>query len=71
MNGYITPNREWAAVPYGDQYIVLHQGLQVHHAVTLNDAKSYIQTLSRKNSIEKSVSTRRRKSKASLMELFK
>jgi len=42
-NGYITKNGEWAAVPWGKKFIILHNGQQVHTANNYKTAKSYIQ----------------------------
>lgn len=42
-NGYVTKNLEWAAVPCGKKYVILHQGKQVHTANNYKTAKSYIQ----------------------------
>ena len=32
----------WAAVPFGKQFMIIHNGEQVHVAATLATAKSYI-----------------------------
>jgi hypothetical protein len=42
-SGYLTKDETWAAVPWGNQFIIIHQGLQVHTAKTYSAAKSYIQ----------------------------
>jgi len=42
-NGYVTKNLEWAAVPYGNKFIIIHKGHQVHTANSYKTAKSYIQ----------------------------
>ena len=41
--GYVTNDGMWAAVPFGKQFMILHNGEQVHVAGTLAVAKSYIQ----------------------------
>ena len=41
--GYVTKDEMWAAVPFGKQFMILHNGEQVHVAGTLVTAKSYIQ----------------------------
>lgn len=43
LNGYISSNGLWAAVPWGDKYISLYNGQQicVHHS--LETAKKFIQ----------------------------
>lgn len=42
-NGYVTKNGEWAAVPWGKKFVILHRGRQVHTANNYKSAKSYIQ----------------------------
>jgi len=41
-SGYVTKDEMWAAVPCGNKFIILHNGLQVHIVGTLSVAKSYI-----------------------------
>ena len=40
--GYVTKDEMWAAVPFGKQFMILHNGEQVHVIGTLAAAKSYI-----------------------------
>ena len=40
--GYVTKDGMWAAVPFAKQFMILHNGEQVHVAGTLVTAKSYI-----------------------------
>jgi hypothetical protein len=42
-NGYVTKNGEWAAVPWGKKFVILHNGQQVHTANNFKSAKTYIQ----------------------------
>lgn len=42
-NGYVTKNGEWAAVPCGSKFIILHKGRQIHTANNYKTAKSFIQ----------------------------
>lgn len=42
-NGYLSPDKNWAAVPFGTQFIILNKGNQVHLAKNYEDAKAYIQ----------------------------
>ena len=42
-NGYLSKDNTWAAVPFGDQFIILHKGKQVHLAKDYKDAKAYIE----------------------------
>ena len=41
-SGYVTKDGMWAAVPFGKQFMIIHNGEQVHVAGTLAVAKSYI-----------------------------
>jgi hypothetical protein len=52
LNGYVTKDRMWAAVPFGkSKFIIIHNGQQVHVTNNLINAKSYItkQTIVLKN----------------------
>ena len=40
--GYVTKDEMWAAVPFGNKFMIIHNGEQVHVAGTLAVAKSYI-----------------------------
>jgi hypothetical protein len=42
-NGYVSKNGEWAAVPWGKKFVILHNGQQVHTANNYKSAKTYIQ----------------------------
>jgi len=42
-SGYVTKDLEWAAVPWGKKFIILHKGQQVHTATNYKSAKTYIQ----------------------------
>ena len=42
-SGYVTKDGMWAAVPFGKQFMIIHNGEQVYVAGTLAVAKSYIQ----------------------------
>lgn len=46
-NGYVTKNMEWAAVPWGKKFIIVHKGQQVHTANNYKTAVSYIQKQSK------------------------
>ena len=41
-DGYVTKDGVWSAVPWGNKYIILHNGKQVHVSNNLKTAKSYI-----------------------------
>lgn len=49
VDGYISSNGMWAAVPYGNKYISIYNGEQIclHH--TLDTAKKFIQKEIRKS----------------------
>jgi len=40
--GYVTKDEMWAAVPFGKQFMIIHNGEQIHVTGTLAVAKSYI-----------------------------
>ena len=40
--GYVTKDGMWAAVPFCKQFMIIHNGEQIHVAGTLATAKSYI-----------------------------
>ena len=42
-SGYVTKDLEWAAVPWGKKFIILHKGQQVHTVNNYKSAKTYIQ----------------------------
>lgn len=46
--GYVTKDEMWAAIPYGKQYIIIHNGFQVHLARTITSAKAFIIKQTRK-----------------------
>ena len=43
MDGYISSNGLWAAVPYGDKYISIFDGQQICMHNNLDTAKKFIQ----------------------------
>lgn len=40
--GYMTKDGTWSAVPFGDKFVILYNGQQVHVANNYSTAKSYI-----------------------------
>ncbi len=50
-NGYVTKNGEWAAVPWGKKFVILHNGQQVHTANNYKSAKTYIQKSAKGTSV--------------------
>lgn len=60
-NGYLSKDNTWAAVPFGNQFIILHKGSQVHVCKNYNDAKSYI---------DKKIKLSKKKSSATLEDLL-
>lgn len=41
-SGYVTKDNMWAAVPFGKQFMIIHNGKQVHVCQNLSSAKTYI-----------------------------
>ena len=41
-NGYVSKNMEWAAVPWGKKFMIIHKGQQVHTSNSYNEATDYI-----------------------------
>ena len=41
-DGYVTKDGVWSAVPWGNKYVILHNGKQVHVSNNLKTARSYI-----------------------------
>lgn len=42
MRDYATKDGIWAAIPYGNQYVIVHLGQQVHITNNYKNAKAYI-----------------------------
>ena len=42
-NGYVTKDGMWAAVPWGNKFVIICNGEQVHTSNNLTTAKDYIQ----------------------------
>jgi|TARA_B100001741_G_scaffold13276_1_gene10333 hypothetical protein len=40
--GYVSKDGVWAAVPFGNKFVIIHNGRQVHTSNNLRSAKSYI-----------------------------
>ena len=54
MEGFIVGNGEYAAVPFGKQLIILHNGQQLEKLCrTESSARKYIDNLKKKNSVAK------------------
>lgn len=41
-NGYVTKDGEWAAVPFGKKFMIIHDGQQGQVFKTLENAKKFI-----------------------------
>ena len=41
-NGYVSKDGEWAALPWGKKFIIVHKGQQVHTANNYRSAMTYI-----------------------------
>lgn len=61
-NGYVSKDGEWAAVPCGNKFIIVHKGQQVHTTNNYKTAKTYI---------EKQVKMSRKKTTSSLENFLK
>jgi len=48
MEGFVSSNQEWAAVPFGKEYMIIHMGQQDKVFKTLDEAKNYIKSASKK-----------------------
>lgn len=54
MDGFIVGNGEYAAVPFGKQLIILHNGQQLEKLCrTESSARKYIDNLKKKKSVAK------------------
>ena len=42
-DGYVTKDGKWAAVPWGNKFVIICNGEQVHTSNNLTTAKDYIQ----------------------------
>jgi hypothetical protein len=42
-NGYVSKDGEWGALPWGNKFIIVYKGQQVHTCNDYKTAKSYIQ----------------------------
>jgi len=48
MDWFVSSNEEWAAIPFGEQYMVIYKGQQDKVFKTIEDAKNYIKSASKK-----------------------
>jgi len=42
MDGFLSTDGEWAAIPFGNQYMIIHDGKQLEVFDTIEQAKKYI-----------------------------
>lgn len=42
-NGFVSKNGEWAAIPWGNKFIIVYKGQQVHTCNNYKTSKTYIQ----------------------------
>lgn len=42
MEGFVSTDGEWAAIPFGNQYMVIYKGQQAEVFDTIEQAKKYI-----------------------------
>lgn len=40
--GYVSPCDQYAAIPYGKQFVIIHNGYQIRTCRTLTTAKNFI-----------------------------
>ncbi|WJZ47911.1 hypothetical protein [Synechococcus phage DSL-LC03] len=69
MDGYVSSTGEWAAVPFGKEYMVIHKGQQDKVFKTLDAAKDYIQSAKKKNGT-KGIRTVKKAAKVKGLESF-
>lgn len=69
MDGYVSKDEMWAAVPFGKKYMVIHNGEQMQVFRTLDNAKDFIlkQTKPKKTRTQKTTKPKT-SSKASLFK---
>lgn len=46
-NGFCTKDDSWCAIPFGDRYMIIHQGAQVRLCHSLRTAYNFIQEKSK------------------------
>jgi hypothetical protein len=63
MDGFVSSNQEWAVVPFGKQYMVIHKGQQDSVFKTIQKARDYITTC-----MSKTTKTKKSVKKASKMK---
>ena len=51
--GYVTKDGKWSAVPFGNKFVIICNGTQVHVSNNLESAKDYISKKSQTNSKKK------------------
>ena len=59
--GYVSKDMEWAAVPWGQKFIIVHKGQQVHTSNSYKEARDYI---------NKKIKTSKKKSTSSLEQFL-
>ena len=50
-NGFVTKDEQWAAVPWGKKFIILHKGRQIHTANNYKTAVNFIKKASKGKSV--------------------
>jgi hypothetical protein len=53
MEGYVTKDQMWAAVPFGNKFMIIHNGEQIHVANNIDTAKSFIQKQTKPKRVKK------------------
>jgi hypothetical protein len=52
-SGYVTRDGVWAAVPFGNKFMIIYNGEQVHVSNNLNTAKSFIRNQIKPKKVKK------------------
>jgi hypothetical protein len=55
--GYVTKDGMWAAVPYGNRFVIIHNGYQTQVCNTLETAKKHINSKIKATKKSKSTAT--------------
>lgn len=69
MDGYVSSTGEWAAIPFGKKYMIIHNGQQGKVFNTLDEAKTYIQS-AKKKTVTKGKRTVKKAAKVKGLESF-
>lgn len=69
MEGYVSKDEMWAAIPFGKKYMVIHNGEQIQVFKTLDTAKNFILKQNKTKKVKTQKTTKPKSvSKASLFK---